>query len=123
MSDGGKGSARRREDSQAIAANWDRIFGKKKMTNTTESQFKREDILVSLGNGVSKITFYKKDGELREMLATRDFSIIPDDKKVEDEVREKRKVNPDSTAIAVYDVEKDAWRAFLLENLITFEKT
>ena len=29
-SDGGKGSARRKEDSQAVRDNWDRIFGKKK---------------------------------------------------------------------------------------------
>jgi len=28
-SDGGKGSARRKEDSQAVRDNWDRIFGKK----------------------------------------------------------------------------------------------
>ena len=27
--DGGKGSARRREDAQAVRDNWDRIFGKK----------------------------------------------------------------------------------------------
>jgi hypothetical protein len=29
VSDGGKGSARRKEDAQAIRDNWDRIFGKK----------------------------------------------------------------------------------------------
>jgi hypothetical protein len=28
-SDGGKGSARRKEDAQAVRDNWDRIFGKK----------------------------------------------------------------------------------------------
>jgi hypothetical protein len=31
-SDGGKGSARRKEDAQAVRDNWDRIFGKKKDT-------------------------------------------------------------------------------------------
>jgi len=30
--DGGKGSARRKEDSQAVRDNWDRIFGKKEET-------------------------------------------------------------------------------------------
>jgi hypothetical protein len=29
VSDGGKGSARRKEDSQAVRDNWDRIFGRK----------------------------------------------------------------------------------------------
>ena len=32
VSDGGKGSARRKEDSQAVRDNWDRIFGKKEET-------------------------------------------------------------------------------------------
>ena len=30
MSDGGKGSKRRKEDKKKIDANWDAIFGKKK---------------------------------------------------------------------------------------------
>jgi hypothetical protein len=29
VSDGGKGSARRKEDAQVVRDNWDRIFGKK----------------------------------------------------------------------------------------------
>jgi hypothetical protein len=32
VSDGGKGSARRKENSQAVRDNWDRIFGNKKDT-------------------------------------------------------------------------------------------
>jgi hypothetical protein len=31
--DGGKGSARRKEDAQAVRDNWDRIFGKKEETS------------------------------------------------------------------------------------------
>jgi hypothetical protein len=31
VSDGGKGSARRKEDAQAVRDNWDRIFGGNKM--------------------------------------------------------------------------------------------
>jgi DnaJ-class molecular chaperone len=36
VSDGGKGSARRKEDSQAVRDNWDRIFGKKEETPMIE---------------------------------------------------------------------------------------
>jgi hypothetical protein len=36
MSDGGKGSARRKEDAQAVLNNWNLIFGKK--TDTLEPQ-------------------------------------------------------------------------------------
>ena len=36
MSDGGKGSVRRKEDAQAVLNNWNLIFGKK--TDTLEPQ-------------------------------------------------------------------------------------
>ncbi len=39
-SDGGKGSARRKENTQAILNNWDLIFGKK--SDTIEQQPKEE---------------------------------------------------------------------------------
>ena len=37
-SDGGKGSARRKEDAQAIRDNWDRIFGKKETPMIDEDE-------------------------------------------------------------------------------------
>ena len=41
--DGGKGSARRKEDSQAVRDNWDRIFGKKEETPMIEEHEDNED--------------------------------------------------------------------------------
>lgn len=45
-SDGGKGSARRKEDSQAVRDNWDRIFGKKDtpmMNEHDDNEYIEED--------------------------------------------------------------------------------
>jgi len=44
MSDGGKGSARRKEDAQAILNNWNLIFGKKPEEKQPEEKYGvRED--------------------------------------------------------------------------------
>jgi hypothetical protein len=42
-SDGGKGSARRKEDAQAVRDNWDRIFGKKEETPMIDEHEDNED--------------------------------------------------------------------------------
>jgi hypothetical protein len=45
LNDGGKGSVRRKEDSQAVRDNWDRIFGKKEspMINADNNDDDYED--------------------------------------------------------------------------------
>lgn len=46
LSDGGKGSARRKEDAQAVRDNWDRIFGKKEdkpMIEDDEDNIEQDD--------------------------------------------------------------------------------
>lgn len=43
MSDGGKGSARRKENAQAILNNWNLIFGKKPEKQTEETHAVRKD--------------------------------------------------------------------------------
>jgi hypothetical protein len=42
-SDGGKGSARRKEDAQAVRDNWDRIFGKKESMIDDDDDIDNED--------------------------------------------------------------------------------
>jgi RecJ-like exonuclease len=45
VSDGGKGSARRKEDSQAVRDGWDRIFGKKEpMIDDEHEDYTNDDI-------------------------------------------------------------------------------
>lgn len=42
-SDGGKGSGRRKEDSQAVRDGWDRIFGKKDTTMIEDPQERSDE--------------------------------------------------------------------------------
>ena len=82
-----------------------------------ESQFNKEDLLKLLGSGLSKISFYKVDGSLREMVCTRDGSIIPADK------QESTGSKTFTSTIPVYDVENDGWRSFIVENLVTIDRS
>jgi hypothetical protein len=41
--DGGKGSGRRNEDSQAVRDGWDRIFGNKKEQQTMNDDYEHDD--------------------------------------------------------------------------------
>jgi hypothetical protein len=70
-----------------------------------------------LSKGLSRITFYKLDGTLREMTCTRDTTIIP-----ADQVRTESNRSESSTAVPVYDVENDGWRSFVLENLVSIDQ-
>jgi hypothetical protein len=44
-SDGGKGSARRKEDAQAVRDNWDRIFGKREPMIEEDEDNTNDDFL------------------------------------------------------------------------------
>lgn len=70
-----------------------------------------------LSNGLSNVTFYKLDGTLREMVATRDPSIIPRDKQ-----KSKGNKSESSDVVTVYDVEVDGWRSFVLTNLVSIDR-
>ena len=68
-----------------------------------------------LSHGERTIEFTKKNGEYRNMLATRDMSIIrqhiPDCVDLEP-------VYAGDTSIVVFDLVKKEWRRFMVENLI-----
>lgn len=84
----------------------------------SETKFVLEDVEKMLSTGLSRATFYKVDGDLREMTCTRDPSIIPGD--MQPNAASKRPKS--STVVPVYDVDEDAWRSFLVENLISIER-
>lgn len=83
-----------------------------------ETKFALEDVERALGTGLSRVTFYKVDGDLREMVCTRDPSIIPSDRLPSAGANRPKS----STVIPVYDVHQDGWRSFLLENLVALER-
>lgn len=78
----------------------------------------REQLKDQLRTGVTTITFTKVDGTERVMKATLDRSLLPEQMDVEEYISEKRQ-NED--VLAVWDVEKEGWRSFRLENVTRVE--
>jgi hypothetical protein len=70
-----------------------------------------------LKSQVMTITFKKKDGTNREMLCTLDPKYLPAIK-LDEETDEKSVRKQSIDAIAVYDVEVNAWRSFRYDSVI-----
>ena len=84
------------------------------MNKITESQ--REEIKKQLKESILRITFEKKDGTYRVMLATLRKEYI---ESILKQNTEHRKTNPD--VCCVFDIEKDAFRSFRWDSLISWE--
>lgn len=73
----------------------------------------REDIEAVLEKGIVELTFEKRDGTVRQMLATTNLDLIPKDK------------HPigfggkrSETAKPVFDIEENGWRSFRWNSLL-----
>ena len=66
-----------------------------------------------LSSGIVKLTFEKKNGELREMRCTTNQNLFEYNFK-----GDTRKRNPESTVVSVWDVDKNEFRSFDSERVI-----
>ena len=73
---------------------------------------KYEELKQALQSGTRLVTFTKKDGTVREMRCTLQPDLLPPQKDLEEAIQEK-KVNTE--ALAVWDLDKEAWRAFRID--------
>lgn len=85
-----------------------------KTSGTNLYEHLREDLKKLLHEHTLNVIFTKKDGTKREMLCT----LLPEyitsaDKQEGDEVKKLKKQSDES--IAVWDIEKKAWRAFRID--------
>tara|TARA_R110000765_G_scaffold418254_2_gene521592 strand:+ start:1097 stop:1336 length:240 start_codon:yes stop_codon:yes gene_type:complete len=71
-----------------------------------------------LQEGIVEVEFTKVNGDLRKMVCTTDYDIIPDDKHPID--ASVKVVN--ESLIRVYDTEAKGWRSFRADSVITFRK-
>jgi hypothetical protein len=71
-----------------------------------------------LRSGVTTITFTKVDGTERVMKATLDPALLPEQMDIEEYISERRQ---NEEVLAVWDVEKEGWRSFRLENVTRVE--
>ncbi|MBO5619455.1 MAG: DUF2693 domain-containing protein, partial [Paludibacteraceae bacterium] len=72
-----------------------------------------------LKQGICTFTFVKHDGSVREAKGTLHPLLIPDDKKPKGDMSDGAAL-PNFKSIAYFDLDKQDWRAFSLENFVGF---
>lgn len=80
------------------------------------NEITKDDVKLWLSDSTAIVTFEKTDGTLREMNATLQSSYLPEVK--EKSTKKPRKENPN--VVAVWDVDKDAWRSFRVNSIKSF---
>ena len=78
----------------------------------TKDEFKK-----LLKDTVVTVNFKKKDDSLRKMICTLNEDYLPDI----EEKDIKRSKSDSNDAIAVWDLEKQAWRSFRLDSIVDYE--
>ena len=93
------------------------------MTETTGTnlyQYLKEDLKKLLLEHILSVTFTKKDGTERTMLCTLKAEHLPVVEKHEDDEAKKDKKQSD-TNVAVWDLEKKAWRSFKIDSVVSYK--
>jgi hypothetical protein len=81
--------------------------------------FDRSEMMESLQNGLSEVTFNKINGDVRVMTCTLDDTIIPADFLPKTSAMLDA-VEVPQTIIKTYDVNAEGWRSFRVENVTNF---
>lgn len=79
----------------------------------------REEIMEQLHKRVCRVIFRKVNGEERDMLCTLMPSELPPATKT-DPITEKKVREVNAEVIAAWDINKQAFRSFRVENVISF---
>lgn len=69
-----------------------------------------QEVRTFINNNVTKVTFRKKNGDLREMLCSTKKEFMP-----EGDPSKYNKVN--DSVVTVWDLEKGAWRSFRYDSI------
>lgn len=96
------------ESEQESEEEWDAQAALEELIDSYEGPTEYDILKENLHKGVVKVVFIKKDGTLREMMATLNEDLIPEDKKPKGTGKKTENTN----TFSVYDVEADGWRSF-----------
>lgn len=77
----------------------------------------QQNIRSSLGSGIVKVVFEKSNGEMRTMYATLKSNYLPEQTDIEETIAKR---NKSTEAIAVWDIEKEAWRSFRWDSIKSY---
>ena len=79
---------------------------------------KRDTIVAFLKEGVLEVRFKKVDGSDRVMLCTLDPDRLPE----QTEEEKARAAKKNDSVLSVWDVEKEGWRSFKVDNVYSTRK-
>lgn len=86
------------------------------MMKAKSLESKKQGIVEALREGTVHLQFKKVNGDLRNMVATLQQDLIPEED-IPVEGKE-RKEHPD--IVVLYDLEVKGWRSFRIENLVEY---
>lgn len=79
----------------------------------------REEMMTELTQRTCRVIFKKTNGEERDMMCTLQEGVVPPATK-EDPLTQKKVRSVNEEVIPVWDVNKQAWRAFRVDSVISF---
>lgn len=79
----------------------------------------RDEMKALLTEKVCEVTFTKANGDTRVMRCTLQDGVVPQATK-EDPLSQKKVRDVNEEVLAVWDVEKEGWRSFRLDKVISF---
>ena len=80
------------------------------------TEYNRGDLVAGLKKSKARVIFNKIDGTQRIMVCTLQQSQLPDQIDVEEYISERR---ANEEVLAVWDLEKNAWRSFRIDKIET----
>ena len=82
-------------------------------------KYEYDKVVDTLRKGIVNLSFIKvKDGQVRNMRATLDMKLIPEDKRPTTTLET---LNEKKETVRVYDLDVGGWRSFRVNSLQTFE--
>lgn len=77
-------------------------------------------VIEYLRANIVNVRFEKADGTMRDMMCTLNEKYLPAQKDLEEAIQEKE---PNKEVVAVWDLEKESWRSFRLDRVVSMVET
>jgi len=84
-----------------------------------EIEMQRNEMIEHLRQGECRVIFKKASGEERDMICTLQEDVIPPASKT-DPLSQKKVRSVNEEVVPVWDVNKQAWRSFRVDSVISF---
>lgn len=84
--------------------------------------FTKNEAIEALKEGIAVVTFEKKDGTIRELRGTLRFDLLPPPPEPVEGATPKKQRTLSEDVINAFDLEKQEWRSFRVDSIISVKK-